>query len=137
MIADRDEMPTLRLVTLRRLVRRSAPVTVVHASTTAKTVSVLLRASPRSTAVVVDRDGVLLGTLCLEDLAGVDPSDTADHAMVEVPIMAPEHDADAALVAMYTHARDRVLVVDADGRLLGVLTRRDVSARTPRHSRLS
>jgi hypothetical protein len=108
-----DETPTLRMVTLRRLVARK-PLPIVVANGTAA--SEIFRELPDAIVVFVDERGVLCGTQ-----RRADPGAVAD-----APILEPEQDVESARLAMRVHRADRVLVVDASGHLLGVVTDRDL-----------
>ena len=105
-MAHPEELPTLRMVTLRRLVARVARFHVIVLGESP------LRDSP---AVVVDGDGVFLGTLCFGE---------AEPRMT--PVVLAEDDVDAARRAMREHDIDRVAVIDPTGDLLGVVTAADL-----------
>ena len=122
-----NDAPTLRLVTLRRLLGRREPPMVFDTRTIVSLIARALATSPATFAAIVDAASILRGTLCLADLADHDPAAAAEVAMVTLaPIMRPEDDVEDALLEMMAHAADRVLVVDSKGILLGVLTERDL-----------
>jgi len=124
------DAPTLRLITLRRLVARRPPPLVFGTRTPVDAIMFALRRSQSTFAAIVDDtddSGILRGTLCIADLADHDSHTTAEVAMVTTaPMLRPEDDVDEALLEMMGHAADRVLVVDSRGTLLGVLTERDL-----------
>ena len=125
-----DDLPTLRLVTLRRLLSNTVPPLVFDTSANIAAMKAALRDSPSSIAVLVDHDNILHGTVCLADLAAVDGAQPASTVMATAtPVLAAENDVEAAYLEMFTHHADRVLVVDPTGRLLGVLTMRDLTER--------
>jgi|SRR5450755_1086635 predicted transcriptional regulator len=120
-----DELPTLRMSTLRRLLRQTVPPIVIDPSTPIATVARTLAALPGATAVLVDASLVLRGTLAIDELDG--PSDHAAEAIaVKTPMMEPETDLDSARMTMQLAGVDRVLVVAFNGQLLGVITRDDL-----------
>jgi predicted transcriptional regulator len=120
-----DELPTLRMSTLRRLLRQTVPPIVIDPSTPIATVARTLAAQPGATAVLVDASLVLRGTLAIDDLDG--PNDHAAEAIaVKTPMMEPETDLDSARMTMQLAGVDRVLVVAFNGQLLGVITRDDL-----------
>jgi CBS domain-containing protein len=121
----RDTILTVRLVTLRRLVRQSAPPITFHEATPVGDVLAALRAAPHAIAILVDNDGVLTGTLNLAEAGRCDRATRArDAASTAAPILAAEDDVGAAREAM--KRSDRALVISAKGELLGVLTARDL-----------
>lgn len=127
-----DDMPTLRLVTLRRLVRQAIPPVVLAQDARVVDVERALRLQPGTVAVLVDRSNVLQGTLRLGDLdrAGGDQGERAAHLMRPAPVLEAEHDIEAARAAMSMSGTDRVVVIGTSGELLGVLTDGDVRVRS-------
>jgi predicted transcriptional regulator len=122
-----DDMPTLRIITLRRIVARRAAPLVFDSRTTIATIDDAFQRSSTTFAALVDSAGVLRGTLCIADLADIDRNASADAVMVtNAPIVRPEDDIDEAHLEMTAHGADRVLVVESSGVLLGVLTERDL-----------
>jgi predicted transcriptional regulator len=122
-----DDTPTLRIISLRRVVARRAPPLVFDSRTPISKIDSLLRDSPTAFAALIDSAGVLRGTLCIADLADIDRNACADAVMVtNAPIVRPEDDLDEAHLEMTAHGADRVLVVESSGVLLGVLTERDL-----------
>ncbi|MBV8759860.1 MAG: CBS domain-containing protein [Deltaproteobacteria bacterium] len=122
-----EETPTLRLTTLRRLVRSSEPPLIVAASTKTADVSAALKRSPRSTAVIVDEENVLQGTARLADLTAASSDDPIALAMsTTTPQLMPENDVESARLVMDAQHTDRVLVVSSTGGLVGVVTRSDL-----------
>jgi len=125
-----DELPTLRLVTLRRLVRRTVPPIVFDQATPLGVVEDALAQVPDATAVLVDTSRVYQGTLRLPDLVFCDRTAPAEEAMsIVTPVLFGEEDLAAARTAMSSADTDRVLVIAPDGELLGVLTERDLDDR--------
>ena len=122
-----DDLPTLRIITLRRIVARRAPPLVFDSRTTIATIDDAFQQSSTAFAALIDSAGVLRGTLCVADLADIDRNASADAVMVtNAPIVRPEDDIDEAHLEMSAHGADRVLVVESSGVLLGVLTERDL-----------
>jgi predicted transcriptional regulator len=118
------ELPTLRLTTLRTLTRHAAPLAVVHVSTPlADLADVLL--DHRVWIVVVDDGGVLCGVLSGDDAVRAlrcDPEGwIADHMERSSIILDAECELDEAWAAVRSAGADHVLVVSANGDLLGVL----------------
>ena len=128
-----DELPTLRMCTLRRLLRQTVPPIVIDPSTPIATVARTLAASPGAIAVLVDASFVLRGTLALDELDG--PSDhVAEAIAVKTPMMEPETDVDSARITMELAGVNRVLVVAFNGQMLGVITRDDLDRAMKRSS---
>jgi hypothetical protein len=110
-----SDAPTLRLVTLRRLVaQRPSPLIVDVAE--AGTIVHELSVGCARVAVLVDADGAFCGTLC--------PGDA--QPIVDAPVLLAEADRNEARSAMVTHGCDRVIVATATGELLGVLVAADL-----------
>lgn len=125
-----DELPTLRLVTLRRLVGRTQPPVVFDQATPIGVVEDVLERQPSATAVLVDGAHVYQGTLRLADLADRERTLPAERVMaIGTPVLQAEDDLEAARLAMQRSETDRVLVIAPDGELLGVLTDRDLGGR--------
>ena len=114
-----QEVPTLRLVTLRRLLAKQAPPSVLAPTATVDAIDSRF-------AVVVD-DGNVRGTVSRDD-AWFAPDGTPAEAVMSTRFIAlePEDDADTALEALRTHDVDRVVVISRRGELLGVLTSADM-----------
>jgi len=123
-----DDVPTLRLVTLRRLLAGLGPPLVFEVTADIASVAAGLRASRTSAAALVDEQGILQGTLSLAELAGADGRSRAETAMtIGAPMLAPESNIEDALRAMRTHHASCVVVAAASGELLGVLTAGDLA----------
>ncbi len=124
-----SESPTLRLVTLRRLVAKATAPLIFDAATDIGTVVHRLEASATRVAVLVDDGGVLEGTVCLDQLRDADHALPARAAMtMATPVLVSECDIGEARSAMMSHGSDRVAVITPAGQLLGVLTAADVGA---------
>lgn len=118
-----EDTVTLKLQTLRRLLTRAPGHLVVDVHARLADVEAELLATPAAVAVVVDDAGVLQGTLRLQDLPGHDRALPAGAVMTrEMPQLVPEQDPESALRLMRACKTDRLLVVEANGTLLGVLT---------------
>ena len=128
-----EDVPTQRLVTLRRLVSGRSHPPVFDQRARIHAVEGALREAPEAVVVLVDHAGVLQGTLRLEDLHAGDARSMHVEAVMarEAPIMDPESSLEAAMSVMQAHQADRVLVVTPSGELLGVLTDDDLR----RHAR--
>jgi CBS domain-containing protein len=123
-----DELPTLRLVTLRRLVRGTASPIVFDQETHVDEIEVALQGAPGAVVILVDGAGVLQGTLRLGDLRQLDPAARAAHVMSRgTPMIDAENDIEAARLLMKCSATDRLLVVTPTGELLGVVTDGDLA----------
>jgi CBS domain-containing protein len=124
------EAPTMRLATLRRLVSATNQVLTYDQKVLVSEVADALRTTPGTTAVIIDDDGVLVGTVRLGDLRdGHDPASTVAAVMFRnAPIMTPDTEVSDALAMMSESASDRVLVVSPSGELLGILTDSDLDA---------
>lgn len=130
MVALADDVPTLRLVTLRGLVRATVPPIVIGVGTSVEFVRRALAESPAAVAVVVDATSVLVGTIALDELASCAGDAAIERVMsATTAILGPEQDIDAARTAMHAHGTDRVIVVDHDGSLLGLLRAGDLKRR--------
>jgi predicted transcriptional regulator len=122
-----DELPTLRLVTLRRLVRGTRPPLVLGQDVCVADVQQAFAREPSTVVVLVDDANVLCGTLRLADLSQVnDGCASAGDVMRAAPVLEAEDDIETARYAMNSAATDRVVVIDTEGELLGVLTDRDL-----------
>lgn len=129
-IMQLDEQPTLRLYTLRRLVRRTVPPIIFDHATPIGIVEDVLSQVPSATAVVIDEARVFQGTVRLIDLADRDRTAPIERVMTDVtPILLAEDDIDAAESAMRSFETDRIVVIAPDGELLGVLTDSDLAER--------
>jgi Mg/Co/Ni transporter MgtE len=124
-----DDLPTLRMVTLRRLLPRNVRTLAFELATPVAQVAAALGGSA-AIAAVVDGTGMLQGTVALADLRDCDPACPIGAVMQrDASVVQAELELEQAWALVHD---DRVLVVDADGRLLGILTRRDlVAARWP------
>lgn len=123
-----EDSVTLKLQTLRRLLAAVPAHLIFDVHCNLEQIEAELLERPRAVAVVVDDDGILQGTLRLQDLPGHDRSLRADAAMTrETPQLVPEHDPESALRVMRARNTDRLLVVEANGTLLGVLTEDDLA----------
>lgn len=121
---NEDEAPTLRLTTLRTLVRHAPPLAVVPISTPlADLADVLL--DHRVWIVVVDQEGMLAGVLSSENAMralACDPDGwVADHMARSSILLSAEADIEEAWGAVIHQDADHVLVASAHGDLLGVL----------------
>lgn len=126
-MTEERELPTLRLATLRRLLKTKPAPLVFARDTPLRIVDEALGELPQSTVVLVDRDHSLCGVLPVANLAeDHDQSARADVAMsTSIVFLEPEHDVDAALATLEAHHADHVVVALA-GELLGVLSRADL-----------
>jgi Mg/Co/Ni transporter MgtE len=114
-----QEVPTLRLVTLRRLLAKEEPPAVLEPTATVDSLDTRF-------AVVVD-DGNVRGTLSRDDAWFAPDGARADAVMsTRFVALEPEDDADTALEALRVHDADRVVVISRRGELLGVLTSADM-----------
>jgi len=128
MDAPYDDAITLKLLTLRKLLAANPAHLIFDVHSHLSEIEGRLLETPRAVAVVVDDRGVLQGTLRLADLPGHDRTQPADTAMTRgAPQLVPEHDPDTALRLMRSVGIDRLLVVEANGTLLGVLTEEDLA----------
>lgn len=120
----------MRLATLRRLVSATNQVLTYVQKAPISEVAQALAGTQGAVAVIVDDEGVLVGTVRPGDLRpGHDPSSTVDSVMFRnAPIMTPDTDVDDAIAMMSESASDRVLVVSTAGELLGILTDSDLEA---------
>ena len=122
-----DEQPTLRLVTLRRLVRGTRPPVVLAQDARVADVRRAFASEPSMVIVLVDDANVLRGTLRLADLSAMNDScASAGECMRAAPVLQAEDDIDTARCVMSSAATDRVVVIGTGGELLGVLTDRDL-----------
>lgn len=130
------ELPTVRLATLRRLLKTKPAPLVFARDTPLRIVDEALGELPQSTVVLVDRDHSLCGVLAVANLpADYDEAARADVAMsTRIVFLEPEHDVDAALATLDANHADHVVVALA-GELLGVLSRADLErAHRPRRA---
>ena len=130
MVVLGDDVPTLRLVTLRGLVRATVPPIIIGVGTSVEFVRRTLAEMLGAIGVVVDPASVLVGTIALHELTGCASDAVIERVMSPTTaIVGPEQDIDAARTAMRAHETDRVIVVDHDGSLLGILRAGDLSRR--------
>jgi hypothetical protein len=123
-----DDVQTLRLVTLRRLVKGTTPPLVFEETTPLESISEALKQTPDATAVLVDTNAVLQGTLRLGEIQELDGDVPAAWVMSRgAPVLEAEDDVDAARCAMSKGSANRVVVIGLTGELLGVLTERDIA----------
>ena len=119
-----DEAPTLRLTTLRTLVRHAPPLAVVPLSTPLADLAEVL-IDHRVWIVVVDTDGMLAGVLSSENAMRAlrcDPDGwVSDHMARASILLSAEADIDEAWAAVIHEDADHVLVASAHGDLLGVI----------------
>lgn len=119
-----DEAPTLRLTTLRTLVRHAPPLAVVPLSTPLTDLAEILL-DHRVWIVVVDAAGMLTGVLSGEDALRAlkcDPDGwVADHMERSSILMGAEADIEDAWAAARAEDASHVLVASAHGDLLGVI----------------
>jgi CBS domain-containing protein len=124
---DFPEAPTLRLRTLRMLLRRTPAPQIFDAWTPVEDIALVLQGG--GTAVIVDDSNVLCGTLTLDDVASHDPHLPAAELMQAAPlVLLPEEDPEVARVAMSRTHTDRIAVADHRGELLGILSAQDLEA---------
>lgn len=112
---DLDDVPTLRIVTLRSLLAHRAPV-VLPADAPAATLARVHADAPAAIVALVDRTGLLIGTRRARDRAIVR----------DAPQLRAKDDVDTARTALRRAGADRALVVTADGQLLGILGAEDL-----------
>jgi CBS-domain-containing membrane protein len=96
---------------------------------------------------VVDRQGTLVGIVSRADVlraiaALPEPSEAAEHrrpahartvgdvVTTGIPVVAPDADAEEVLIKLLDSPLRRVVVVEADGRVLGIISDRDLLLRT-------
>lgn len=124
-----EDVATLRLVTLRRLVKATVPPLVFEGTATVDEVRAALREIPSATAVVIDECSVLQGTLRLDDIDDSDHDSRASDVMSrDAIVLEAENDPETARDAM-ERTGGPVLVVSPSGELLGVLTPQDLIRR--------
>jgi len=118
------ELPTLRLTTLRTLTRHGASIAVVHVSTPLADVLEML-GDPQVWVCAVDDAGNLQGVLSREEALRAlrdDPDGwVADHMTRSSMSLQAETDIAEACAAVKAEGADHVLVVTAQGHLLGVV----------------
>ncbi|MBI4955716.1 MAG: GuaB1 family IMP dehydrogenase-related protein [Myxococcales bacterium] len=123
----------MELRTVERIVRhvKSAPTRhdtalVVSPRATLRDVVGILRKRSHDMVLVADDDGRLLGLITSVDLRDQDQYTPAERIMSRTPVsVSPETTNRAAFLLMDRNRVKAVPVVDADGRVLGVLTRDD------------
>ena len=79
-------------------------------------------------APVVDRDGLVIGLVDVDELRGHDDGRVGDTSFVREPILAADDGLDDALGALADHRRSWAAVVAQGGHLAGVLSVRDAIA---------
>jgi CBS domain-containing protein len=130
------ELPTVRLATLRRLLKTKPAPLVFARDTPLRIVDEALGELPQSTVVLVDRDHSLCGVLAAANLPDDhDQAARADVAMsTRIVFLEPENDVETALATLQAEHADHVVVALA-GELLGVLSRADLErAQRPRRA---
>jgi CBS domain-containing protein len=130
------ELTTVRLATLRRVLKTKPAPLVFARDTPLRIIEEALRELPQATVVLVDQDHALCGVLVVADLPNVhERGSRADIAMsTRMVVLQPEHDVEAALASLHTHHAEHVVVALA-GELLGVLSRGDLErAHRPRRA---
>ena len=119
-----DEAPTLRLTTLRTLVRHAPPLAIVPLSTPLSDLAEVL-IDHRVWIVVVDKAGMLEGVLSSDNAMRAlkcDPDGwVADHMARSSILLPAEADIEEAWAAVIHQDADHVLVASARGDLLGVI----------------
>jgi predicted transcriptional regulator len=118
------DVPTLRLTTLRTLTRHGASLAIVHVSTPLCDVAMLL-VDPQAWICAVDDAGTLMGVLSREAALRAikrDPEGwVADHMTRSSLSLHAETDIAEACATVEAEGADHVLVVTAQGHLLGVV----------------
>jgi len=129
-----QDLPTLRLRTLRRELVGVLPPIVLDARAPLIEVERALIDAGGGLAILVDASGVFQGTVSLAELRAADDGRAAAATRMSsrVPMMEPESEVEGAMRAMGHAGVEHVLVVAADGALLGVLSRRDLERRAAR-----
>jgi Mg/Co/Ni transporter MgtE len=122
------DIPTLRLKTLRRMLGRDRVLRVFDARTSIGEVRWEV-GNTHGIAAIVDHEGVLSGTVSLEDLAAGEPDRPVGDVMDRASPMAPaELEVEDAWQLLQEHHADRVVVVSPSGELLGILTVAELAA---------
>lgn len=130
MVNVADDVLTLRLVTLRSLLRATIAPVVVGVGTSVEFVRRVLREMPAAICVVVDPTNTLLGAIELHELTACAGDVAVERVMSSATaIVRPEQDVEALRRAMRASDADRVIVVDHDGSLLGALRAGDLNRR--------
>jgi CBS domain-containing protein len=109
------DMPTLRLITLRRLLVGAPSPLVFERDTPLEIIAEARREVPNAKVVLVDRDHALCGVV-------------GDGATSRIVFLEPEYDLDSALDALHAQHAEFV-VVSLAGSLLGVLSRDELERR--------
>lgn len=106
-------------------------------SATVRQVAELMRERNVGSVVLLDEDGALAGFVTDRDLAlgaltdGRDPADPVEpHSSSPVVTAEPGMTVEEAAELMVRHGIRRLPVLDADGRLTGIVTLDDLAART-------
>ena len=119
-----NDLPTLRLTTLRTLTRHAPPLAVVHVSTPLANLEPML-VDERSWVVAVDDDGILRGVLSHDDAEyalRIDHDGWVTDYMARSSItLDAECEIAEACAAVEAEGVDHVLVVSPGGELLGVV----------------
>lgn len=124
-----DEVPTLRLMTLRNALRDRPEPLVFTGAALVREVRAALGTRTDAIAVVVNDSYQLVGTLRASELQGRHDNDRVDTAISqETPVLRGEDKVDAAAAAMSRSGTDRVVVVGVNDELLGVITEVDLRA---------
>jgi predicted transcriptional regulator len=120
----REDVPTLRLTTLRTLTRHAPPLAVVPLSTPLSDLAQILL-DHRVWIVAVDDNGILCGVLSGDDAVRALKNDrdgwVSDHMSRGSIMLEAECELDEAWAAVDAEGADHVLVVSAHGDLLGVV----------------
>jgi predicted transcriptional regulator len=127
--ARTQDMPTLRLWTLRKLLAHTPPPLVFDQASPIGVIADALAETRNALAVLVDPAQNFRGILSHELVARGERTTPADQVMTtRTTVMEPEADVEAAVAMIREYELDHVLVVTANGRLLGVLSRGDLEA---------
>lgn len=122
-----DDLPTLRLRTLRRLLAGRPIIALHHAMPIAVARALVLEARLPIAAVVDHGANTLCGTLAWRELRrGPDGGIVADVMDAEYVTIAAESDLAAAKALMEEHGVDRLVVIGARGDLLGIVDANDL-----------
>ena len=124
-----DEIATLKMHTLRMLLRRSTvPLVVIEESAAIEDVRRVARERGAPLIVVVDADGALVGTVSPEQLVGDAPSPA------RVAALRAEEDVDATAVRVIADDLAYVLVIESTGVLIGILSATAITAHRTRRA---
>ena len=112
-----DEIVTVKMHTLRMLLRRSTvPLVVIEESAAVEDVRRVVRERGAPLVVVVDADHALVGTVSPEQLLGGETAPTRVAALVA------EEDVDATAARVIADDLAYVLVIESTGELIGILS---------------